>query len=517
MFNVNYLERPSVEDILAIISFIFRSTTALKEAPQADVHRHSKEAPTAQEPMVEGAFNSIVPGLKIGSHLRTLSPNEQPDLRTISDKAATRASEIPTTSARRRSQSRPLQPKETKHIQRRPVPRSFVLELIATDVDSVEYVTVNSDNTLIAAVVSQSNAKGNSISELRMWDAGEGNVLWRRQYSQVSQVLPASFCAGGQYFCFYDGVGEIVGIDTKDELLLEEPLVDLSSDESLEFGVDSHPQLISFAVNSGAKRIALAVSNYQASSQFPITLKKAEINSTGGRDVILDQVYVPITSMRDIPCSTLLCYTEENDILFVVWQGITGVLITTINVKTQQIIGRHEYEWDLRGNWITSIQVYGCTQVKNENCLVLTIPSKVRKGLFGRMLGQRHALGFATLAVNIMGQEIARLDEFEGKQSKQFHDLTISDGKIVRFEWSRNGQGMVKMWEGDHFQSCYQFLCDAIASRGDKFVYQPGRLTLLSSRGRIKNVPLTPKRSGTIPKRIRVAREFSKQLFNCLG
>lgn len=361
-------------------------------------------------------------------------------------------------------------------------------DTVTGEIESLEFVTVSGPNTHIAALASESNNNGRAISQFRLWDARTGVLVWKSRLPQNDSdaVLPGVFSTCGRHFCFYDGVEKIIGLDI--EKLQEEAMVNLSS--CISFEAEMPPfRPIAIAVNAAATRIALAECDPEVSSTSQITLNTV---SHDGYERKIERVRAKGISTDDTSFPTMH-YTDQKDLLFVVWKGQTAFLVIAFNVKTQQTIGRIEYGRDtLRGPWHNNVRVYGCTIINKAECIILTVPTKLKPGIFDRLRGQNKPSGFAAVAVNFNGQEVARFFEFEGKLSRQSQDMTISDGEIIRWQGAMNGQGIVEVWVRDGlFQTLYRFMCKDLSSSGDRVAYHSGTLTLLSRLGKLRILTLS--------------------------
>jgi hypothetical protein len=271
------------------------------------------------------------------------------------------------------------------------------------------------------------------------------------------------------------------------EKLQEEALVNLSS--CISFEAEMPPfRPIAIAVNAATTRIALAECDPEVALTSQITFNTV---SHDGYERKIERVRAKGISTDDTSFPTMH-YTDQKDLLFVVWKGQTTLLVMAFNVKTQQTIGRIEYGRDtFRGPWHNNVRVYGCTIIDKAECIILTVPTKLKPGIFDRLRGQNKPFGFAAVAVNFNGQEVARFFEFEGKLSRQSQDMTISDGEIIRWQGAMNGQGMVEFWADGLFQTLYRFMCKDLSSSGDRVAYHSGTLTLLSRLGKLRILTLS--------------------------
>lgn len=345
----------------------------------------------------------------------------------------------------------------------------------------IDYITVNKPNTHIAAVVTLNRTYD---SQLRLWEAKSGSLLWHHTFVQTSQAVPG-FNLDGRYLCFQDinkqskiCLLDVVATELSPSILCVLPNQKCAK-PGFEFQAASYG-LAAIAINENATRLALAAPSTESSTRLRLATE-SKTSKCWNKPIDINQIHIPDSVSTDF--SVTLNYGTYPDTLFVTtaWRDDRGVLITVFNVRTNQNLCRVQYKWNRGRDWDDGIRVYGVTEVDNDDCLIITVPAMIHEshGLF--KLFRRTVPGRRTVLLNHRCSKVAKLKSFKGKVSKTFHDITILGKRIFIFEWDSNGQGTIREC-ATGAALMFGFDCPGV-SPGSRITVHEEKVTIVSPSG----------------------------------
>jgi hypothetical protein len=363
------------------------------------------------------------------------------------------------------------------------------VETGALEIEFVEHVVVNEANTHIGAlVVTKKSSQKPSATQLRLWEARSGKLVWHRNLLCDAEITcRPSFAtvADGNYFCYQDGRARLMTLDIKsleEQVRLRLPVKQDSGMDAFEWNLTTHG-VKAFAIHSSLERIALAVPETSHLEHLKV---KSVVNRFLPSGIVkrIDQIYVPQKPEFAVPFPIELYYTARRH-LFIAWHDTKKVVIACFDFVTGHLVSQIENSWNTPREFMNGFNVSGVLSWDGEDCVIVTVPLTIQHPILTSRF-RAPALRLKTIILTATGREVAVLMISEGGPSKQRREIIVSEGKVMRCCWTED-KGVMEIWSQNRFSTICRFTFAAKApSVGSKVAYDRGELSMLSPDGKFQ-------------------------------
>jgi hypothetical protein len=332
-------------------------------------------------------------------------------------------------------------------------------------------------------------------------------LIWSFRYPDDAAIVAPCFSADEEYFACYDGKESIFilrlswsHLSFQAECVAQVQVLGLPVPEyGSRMKACYHPiGLRAFSVGVKASRIVAAIEYRQCPrNQIGGHIDHGRVNQKGNDTIKvsnLDEIAVPVSSAHRRPNTNsilssvhLIKKNEYHDgsIVTLVLSDEIGIVIVCIDNKKDMLLRRFEYDYSSIGDF-----EYGTNGVYATTGAFLKVPSLVRRGWFWalfRQAGRKYiSLSFTP---NDYPCEIKTLGDYELNSKDEPFDVTLGEYDWPYFvRWMAAGLGRID-WRLEVNQHWSDAECwfSGVYKKGDRFFYDRGCLSVLSSRGEFRS------------------------------